>query len=105
GALSAPGHEVHLVLPDEELGGLGHAVGDLPTPAVGDAVVGPEVLDADAKVGSTLEELQDLRVTQEGLGRDAPPVETDPTRPVGLDHGHRLSQLSGPDRRDVAARP
>ena len=75
-----PGHEGDLVLPEQELDALGHPLGHLAAPRVGDPVVGAEVVHGHAELRRPLEELEDLRVPEERLRRDAAPVQADARR-------------------------
>ena len=81
--------EGDLVLAEEELDALGHAIGDAARALDGLGVVGPPLSDRDAELLRPLEEPDDLGVAQEGLGGNAAPVEADAAGPVVLDGGDR----------------
>src|SRR6059036_199897 len=97
--------ERDLVLPEQELDALRHAVGDAAAPLDRLGVARLETREPDAELRGAPEEVHDLGVAQERLGRDAPPVQADTAGPIVLDGRHRQAELSAPDRGDVAAGP
>ena len=50
---------------------------------------------------SCVEDVRELGVAQQRLGRDAADVEADPAPVLLLDDGDRLAELGGADRGDV----
>src|SRR2546422_713182 len=96
--------ERDLVLPEQELDALRHAVGDAAAPLDRLRVVRLEACEPDAELRGALEEVHDLGVAQERLGRDAAPVQADAAGPVVLDGRHRKTELRAADRGDVTPR-
>src|SRR5262249_37436678 len=92
-----------LVLAEQELDPFRHPLGHLAAALVGDPVVGAEVVHGDAELARPLEELKHLRVPEEGLRRDAAPVQADAAGPVRLDHGNPLAEGARRAGRDAAA--
>ena len=92
-----------LVLAEEELDALGHAVGDAPRALDGLGVVGPPLPDRDAELLGAVKEVDDFGVAQERLGGDASPVEADAAGPIVFDGGHGEAELGAADGGDVAA--
>ena len=67
-------------------------------------VVEADVVGQHAKLGPVLGGLEQLGAAQHGLGGDAAPVQTHPTRPLLLNQRHAQPVLSRPDRGRVPAR-
>src|SRR5262249_32620254 len=85
---AAPHHQRDLVLPEEELDALRHAVGDAAAPLDRLRIIGLEALQPNAEITGALEEVHDLRVAEQGLRGNATPTQAPPprgTRP----HRHR----------------
>ena len=66
----------------------------------------PARLAAEAELRAVvLDQLDQVGVGQEGLGRDAAPVEADAAQLVALDAEHALLELGGADRAGVTRGP
>ena len=63
------------------------------------------VADRQAEVASVLDQVVDLAGAQQGLRRDAAPVEADPAEVLTLDERDREAELPRPDRSRIPARP
>ena len=100
-----PGVQRDLVLAEEEFDALGHPIGDASRALHGLGIVGAPLRDRDAEFLGAVEEADHLGIAQERLGRDAPPVEADPARPVVLHRGDGETELRAADRGHVAAGP
>ena len=64
---------------------------------------GAHVAGDDPELLGAVEGLEHLGRAQQRLGRDAAPVEADPTEVLALDAGGLEAELRAADRRDVAA--
>ena len=102
---AASRHQRDLVLPEEELDALGHAIGDAAAALDGLGVIGLEALHPDPEVTGALEQMDDLGIAEQGLGGDAAPVQTHPAGTIVLDRGDAQPELSAANRGDVPARP
>ena len=60
---------------------------------------------AETEILGAFHQVKDLGAAQQGLGRDAAPVQADAAQMLAFDTGHLQPQLRAPDRRDIAARP
>ena len=100
-----PSNSVDAVLLHQEVDALDAAVGDLAAAAEGDAVVEPDrAVDADAEgLRLVREQVRQLGVAQQRLGRDAADVEAHAAPVLVLDHGDAEAELSGADGGDVPA--
>jgi hypothetical protein len=67
-------------------------------------VVG-DLIRRQAVVLGVLQHVEHLGRAQQGLGRDAPPVEADATQVVALDDRRLEAELRRPDGGDIASRP
>src|SRR5437867_2242885 len=97
--------EGDLVLPEQELDALRHAIGDAAAPLDRLGVARLEARETDTELRGPPEEVDHLGVAQERLGRDAPRVQADAAGPIIFDGRHRQTELGATDRGDVASGP
>ena len=95
---------VDLVLFEEELDPAGEASGD-PARASDDfRPIVAEIVEGQAKGGRIVLELViEVRIFEEGLGRNASPVEAGAAGTFHFNTGHFFSKLTGADGRDITA--
>src|SRR5262249_47558437 len=92
-----------LVLAEQEADALADLVGDVAAALDDRREIGAHALDDDTELAGALRVLEDLGALEQRLGRDAAPVETDPTELCALDACGLQLELRGADRGDVAA--
>src|SRR3972149_8425 len=92
-----------LVLAEEELDPLGHAVRHPARALDRLGVVGLPLAHRDPELGRAPEEAHHLGAPEQGLGGNAPPVEAHAPRTVILDRGDREAELGAADGGDAAA--
>ena len=80
-----------------------HPVDDAAAALDGLGVVDGEVIEGHAELPGPMKEAHDLCVSEDGLGRDAPPVEADAPQRFALDDNSSEAQLRGSNGGDVAA--
>jgi hypothetical protein len=61
------------------------------------------ILGAEAVGVGMAQQMADLGGAQQGLGRDAAPIEADAAEMLALHHGRLQAELGGADGRDIAA--
>ena len=93
-----------LVLLHQVVHALGHPVGGGPAPLPGRPEVEGRVAADAEDVGLVVEEVGDLGVAEQGLGRDAADVVADPAPVLQLDDGRLQPELGGADRGHVPTR-
>src|SRR5690606_23230707 len=96
---------VDLVLLEEELDALVQLARDVARAADDLVPLDLDALEVESPEVGLLDLLEELGVGEEGLARDAPPVEADAAEPGALDAGDLHAQLGGADRADVAGGP
>jgi hypothetical protein len=93
----------HLVLLQQEL----DAGGELPrhlARAIDDLLqIEAHLLGRESVIAQMVQEMGDLGAAQQGLGRNAAPVQADAAQLVALDHRRLHAELGRPDRGDIAA--
>ena len=94
---------VNAVFAEKEVHATGHPVNDLTTALHGDGVIGAEVVEGQAKLIGPMQVGYDFCVFQQGLGRNATPVEAYPAESFSLDDAGSQTQLAGPDAGNIAA--
>jgi len=98
--------DVDFVLAHEELDALDQAFAHLPAALVRDAVVQLEVVEAEPQfLALTRQDVGDLGVVDERLGRDAADVEAYAAEELALHKRHFQAQLGRTNRRHITAGP
>ncbi len=97
---------IDLVFPEQVKHALGQLVRRRPRPRNHFGKIKPNLADLDPMLfGSPANRIHRAGRAKQRLGRNTPPIQANPARPIPLNHRHAHLQLRRPNRRNIPPRP